>query len=106
MGYSTNYKLYASDSDVLKALIDDGSLEYMYLQKPGMGEPCARLEGKWYEHEVDLRNVSAENPGVLFTLHGAGEGAGDLWRKYFLNGKMQEAPARIEYDDFDTEKLT
>lgn len=57
MGYSTNYKLYASDSDVLKVLIDDGSLEYLYLQKPGMGEPCATLQGKWYEHEYDLRRL-------------------------------------------------
>ena len=105
MGYSTSYKLYASDSDVLKALIEDETLEYLDFRRPSMGEPYATLEGKWYEHEENLRRVSLDNPGIIFTLHGDGETGGDLWRKYFLNGKMQDAPARIEYDEFDSAKL-
>lgn len=60
---------------------------------------------KWYSHEPDMRELSLSFPAVLFTLSGKGEEGGDLWRKYFLNGKCQVAKARIEYDGFIPEKL-
>ena len=62
-------------------------------------------ECKWYEHEGDMRAVSTKFPGVLFTLHGKGEEGGDLWRKYFLDGKCQEARAIIKYPAFDPAEL-
>lgn len=57
------------------------------------------------EHDEDMRGLSKRIPEVLFTLHGEGEEAGDIWNKYFLNGKMQVAKARIEFDEFDPKKL-
>jgi hypothetical protein len=44
-------------------------------------------------------------PTVLFTLKGEGEESGDMWFKYFKNGKMQVAMARIEFDSFNEGKL-
>jgi hypothetical protein len=64
-------------------------------------EPC-----KWYDHEDELRIFSANYPKWLFTLEGKGEEAGDLWKKYFVNGKMQLANAKIVFDEFEPSKLS
>src|SRR5881394_2305568 len=48
---------------------------------------------KWYDHEADMKALSAEFPKVLFTLRGEGEESGDVWVKYFKNGKMQSSKA-------------
>jgi hypothetical protein len=60
---------------------------------------------KWYGHEHDMRALSEEYPGVLFTLTGYGEESGDVWRKYFRDGRMQLAPAKIIFEDFNPSKL-
>lgn len=61
--------------------------------------------GKWYEHEEDMKQLSLQFPHILFTLSGDGEEKEDLWRKYFLAGKMQVARAIIVYDNFSEDKL-
>jgi hypothetical protein len=60
---------------------------------------------KWYEHEDHMRAISEKYPEVLFTLSGEGEESGDIWKKYFLNGKMQKAIARIVIPEFDFNSL-
>jgi hypothetical protein len=63
-------------------------------------------EGKWYEHEEDMCELSAKYPKVLFILYGedCNDGRMDLWHKYFKAGKCRTATARITYqfDDDDT----
>jgi len=70
----------------------------------------------WYDHEDDMKRFSKFFPDVLFELSGEGENSGDMlsgegensgdiWRKYFLDGKMQIVNAKITFDDFDEEKL-
>lgn len=56
---------------------------------------------KWYSHERDLKEFSEEYSGYLFTLHGEGEEVGDIWNKYFKNGKMQKAKAQIIIPEFN-----
>jgi len=53
---------------------------------------------KWYEHETDCLNLSRNFPTVLFTLYGDGENKGDIWLKYFYNGKVQTEKAIITFD--------
>jgi hypothetical protein len=102
MGYNTNFTLCCSDNDLLVSLFeeDDDIFGHFEVFK---GKGVAQC--KWYDHESDMRAISAKHRGVVFTLHGEGEEGGDLWNKYFLNGKMQTAFARIEYDSFDSLKL-
>lgn len=60
---------------------------------------------KWYEHEEDMRMISVKYPMAIFTLSGEGEEAGDLWRKYFLAGRMCGGKAKIVYEKFSPRKL-
>lgn len=60
---------------------------------------------KWYEVVEDMRIVSEKYPQTLFILEGEGDQSGDIWKKYFLNGKMQKADAKITFDEFDENKL-
>lgn len=62
-------------------------------------------EIKWYSHVSDMRVFSKLFPKVLFTLRGEGEESGDIWAKYFLDGKMQEAKAEVVIAPFDASKL-
>ena len=62
-------------------------------------------DGSWREYDAGMKTVSSKFPNVLFTLTGEGEEGGDLWRSYFLDGKMQEVQAEITYAPFDKEKL-
>lgn len=62
-------------------------------------------ESKWYDHQPEMQAFSKQFPNWLFTLTGEGEESGNLWKKYFLNGKVQVANAIISYDKFDMNKL-
>lgn len=88
MGYNTYYSidfpnkdLYGEDLTVVasKHAVDD--IEYALSD--------GSCPFKWYEHEEDLRECSKKLPGKLIRLKGWGEDVGDMWVKYFLDGKMQ-----------------
>ena len=106
MGYYTRFKLETNDPEVMEELLKKEIRSY--------GETFDYLfdiDGdsydsyKWYDHELDMKEVSKGFPGVLFTLKGEGEEAGDLWVKYFKDGKMQSCPAKIVFDSYDESKL-
>jgi hypothetical protein len=110
MGYYTNFTLSivdgnddVADEEIISKLVEnEESNACAALNKDGSWADSA----KWYNHEDDLREFSKLFPDKLFLLEGEGEESGDLWKKYFKNGKMQEVRARIVYDDFDPAKLT
>jgi hypothetical protein len=52
-----------------------------------------------------MRAFSKIYPNTLFKLKGEGEEAGDVWIKYFKNGKMQSCPAKITFEEYDENKL-
>ena len=60
---------------------------------------------KWYDHTEDMRKISEKYQNVIFSLYGNGEEDGDMWVKYFMNGKVQSEEAVITYADFDPKKL-
>ena len=109
MGYRTDFDLSVSGFNRLQYkeienILCSSELDpFGYMLRLFEGETVYEL--KWYDHEKDMKQLSSLVPSVLFTLEGRGEEQGDLWIKYFKNGKMQVAKARITYDDFDESKL-
>lgn len=88
MGYSTNFTI---ETDRKGGVVLDRIMEVS--DERWDGDNILR-DARWYEHEDDLKKVSAEFPDVLITVTGWGEETGDYWRKYFVSGKMQRvAPA-------------
>ncbi|MCY8191473.1 hypothetical protein MOC62_07625 [Bacillus spizizenii] len=103
MGYYTDYKLEIDPEPIglLKYLTKNDLLDsYLFHALTDRGS-----EMKWYDHEDDMKDISKDFPEALFTLNGDGEESGDVWRKYFKNGKMQTCRARIVFDDYDEKEL-
>ena len=110
MGYYTKYQIFVKHHDIdMQAEVLDVIKEELYpfggaygINDPNGGwgltidEPC-----KWYEFDKDMKEFSKKYPTILFTLKGEGEESGDLWIRYFKNGKVQVANARIVYPEFD-----
>lgn len=93
----------ASFEDRLEAVLESETFcDYSPLSHflGGYADSC-----KWYDHEIDMKTLSNKFPGVLFILEGKGEESGDIWKKYFLAGKMQRCPGKITFDGFDENKL-
>lgn len=122
MGYETRYRLEVETVKVkkeVKGIDANGQPATVFVEEYIDAEKIQReisdLSGyqylwsdmcKWYDHEKDMRNISRKYKDVLLKLSGEGEESGDLWVKYFKNGKMQTCKARIEYDPFDEKKLS
>lgn len=62
-------------------------------------------EIKWYDHDEHMRLLSREYPKLVFVLRGDGEESGDIWVKYYHDGKCQNAKMSWSFEEFDTDKL-
>lgn len=106
MGYVTSYELEVVQGNkgiheiLEKETETTGELFYAINENGETNERC-----KWYDHEEDMIALSLRNPGILFLLNGEGEDARDIWRKYFIDGKMQEIKADITFEPYDESKL-
>lgn len=99
MGYLTSHKL-----SIIKGVNPDVDYETEIIEASGH---CASFDDsvKWYGHEKDMREYSKRHPETLFELSGEGEENEDIWREYYLNGKMQSCKAVITYEPFNESKL-
>jgi hypothetical protein len=107
LGYYTTYKLEcpAAGRELgweIAAEMERYETDYGKLSSfvGGYGESI-----KWYDHESDIKAFSKRFPDVVFTLHGEGEESGDIWVKYFKDGKMQKVEAQIVFAPFDEGQL-
>lgn len=62
-------------------------------------------DGKWYDFDEDITKLSKEFPDVVFRLSGDGEERGDVWVKYYMGGKSQEAERTVTVEEFNPNKL-
>ena len=117
MGYYTHYTLEIVGDALteVKGIDSEGKPGSVFvpLDSSKITDEVLALSGyssfseiKWYDHETHMRQISRKYKDLLFILRGEGEESGDLWVKYFKNGKMQTARARVEYDKFDEKKLS
>lgn len=113
MGYTTRHALtvrptedypelsVVKQEEIIKKLRDSNEDAYYCLSSDG----STAEGGKWYEHESDLRAFSKQYPRLLFILEGEGEENEDMWKEYYVNGKMQKAKAVISFEPYDEKKL-
>jgi len=120
MGYYTNYKLeITGNPDKVDAFYEATKIKHRFRDKLLNYEERSEIEilhemleatfnSKFYNHEQFFLKLSSndQNRDLLFTVDGEGEESGDIWKKYFKNGKMFVSQGRIVFDDFDESKLT
>ena len=112
MSYDTHYDLnWEGDSPSMEDVIYQAA-ELVDGAAPGTPEHKTASEEweqmldcsmscRWYQHEADMARISQAWPQTVFELSGQGEDAGDVWKKYFLNGRVQRAPGVITHVAFD-----
>lgn len=113
MGYYTNYSLSyershlaTSEEQYWKSLQEFLNKHSDYWKMTWKEVVKGNLDSrKWYDHDDDMIKLSKEHPELLFALKGEGEESGDIWKTYYLNGKMQHCKAKIIFDDFSLDKL-
>lgn len=116
MGYYTSYgidvfvkdkdnKIHSVNEDTSKRLI--GYLRLINeCAKHAFNDNGEYIDAlKWYDHEEHLKLFSSGYPEYVFLLKGAGEEPGDMWQKYFYNGRVQYIPVKLVFDEFDMRKL-
>ena len=103
MGYITGYALdvIKGDETLIGKFIDECEAASCAIDEYGDTlDYC-----KWYNHAEDLKEFSKKHPDALFMLSGEGEESGDIWKRYFRNGKSQLCEAKIVFEDYDENKL-
>lgn len=115
MSYYTDFTLSIEEGDEVAlehyASILNGD-DYPFLEVYARGglydtpvEMVAGGNAQWSSYDKDMRELSSNAPGELFTLYGCGEGDEDLWVAYYLDGKGCKSAAMITYEPFDEVKL-
>jgi len=111
MGYYTTFELNMDNGDdqlaeIHAVLLDiDEATFHLDLEVSPSTAYNSEESGSWRHHEIDMRELSAQFPTVLFQLSGSGEENGDLWEEYYKDGKMQRIDAEITFAEFDSAKL-
>jgi hypothetical protein len=98
MGYITNYTLEHNVTEAEWTVVQD------QFDEVGVGfvfDLGGSSDIPWYEHEEHMLRISERCPEFTFTLTGIGETNGDLWKKRFRAGRVEEARAEIVWPEFE-----
>jgi len=103
MGYYTDFHVTVKDYGEHYFDLDEELSKltsYEYWQN---GE---HVDIKWYNHDKDMRTLSAKYPDALFEIKGEGEGGlFDIWIGYYRDGKGYMLQIEPEYPPFDEGQL-
>jgi len=102
MGYCTDYSL---DHDNHTLDNEELAKELSEISSYSFDEDLMIYDAKWYDWAKDMRTLSKNHIGTLFTLTGEGEESGDIWKAYCRSGKIQVVKAKIVFDDFDEKEM-
>lgn len=105
MGYYTYFTLSASRVSSVKVQALQSEVDRMNIFEECWDDTNWSAYAKWYDWEQDMLLLSARFPDVLFQLDGDGEESGDIWRAYFMNGKMQYESCHFFFGEFDEGKM-
>lgn len=101
MGYYTDYRLESTATDneieIIRSRLEDISGYYFTKN----GTDLLLYDSKWYTHHNNMIELSKLFGNIIFCLYGDGEETGDLWLRYYLNGKCQIAGAKVVYGEFN-----
>ena len=108
MGYNTCYSITILNSDLtstsrshVDAIIEEiVEISGYQLETFEYHEPV-----KWYDHESDLCKISNKYKSIVIMVEGFGDETGDIWIKYFHNGKLQVCNAITTFEPYDQNKL-
>lgn len=116
MGYYTSYRLtIIGNEDIVhhhpcpncngSGRIDMSAYEMVVAENENLSYEMLEEPQKWYTYAEDMIAISEKFPELVFQLNGEGEEPGDIWVKYYKNGKTQESKIYAKLADFDESKL-
>ena len=97
MSYHTDYTL---EHDVTEDTLQEVGDAFNVFGLGFVFDNSGVADISWYEHEANLIYISAHCPEVTFTLTGFGESNGDMWKKRFRAGAVEEVRAEIVWPEF------
>lgn len=110
MGYFTVYNLTATPldedrpADPARVQALEKEVEKMNVFDDGAYDVGWSGYVKWYDYESDMGLLSRRFPDFLFYLEGDGEGYGDFWGDFYVNGKVMREATHIIRDPFNPAK--
>jgi hypothetical protein len=99
MGYYTYHQFDIVGNDPSGLTEDDHKRELGELT--GYNDNLFEDSNKWYDEPEEMTEYSKRNPETTFKITGEGEEAGDVWIRYYLNGKTQELIPTVTWPEFN-----
>jgi hypothetical protein len=93
MGYITYYRI--SSTPQLPNLLEVA--KEIHCDVDVVDKGVVAFTAKWYDVEDDVLKLSLQYSNTLFIVKGLGEGLGDIWVMYTLNGQQEKFDAEIVF---------
>jgi hypothetical protein len=89
MGYYTRFTLTQERNPISVETLSEEISSRLGMNYALQSDGSPSDSTKWYEHDEDMLKLSAKYPKTVFKLYGEGENNGDIWAKFYHDGKMK-----------------